>query len=771
MKIFFFNFLITLVSFYTVTAQPISGAIINDQPEQIESGPNIYPIPGSHLLQQEWQKTEPLLKAYMKAHANELAVHNLKKTSAWGFTVGQARTWWATNLKQGDPNYNKEYKTSSTCRAVGNNCYIFVEDSLWTNTTVTKPAVDSILTAFELRTPADPAKGIFQLDTMYFGNPPDIDKDPKIIILILDIKDNFSGSGGYVAGYFSAQNEYPESVVHQPGTSYHSNEAEIYYVDANPGNLRTSYGIADAASTTAHEFQHMIFWNYSDINNIDKLTFINEGLSESASKLCGYDLRNPSRYYANTNVDFLSWKLSSDVLPDYSRAALFSWYLIEQFGSPLTKSIVQNSFDAIACYDNAFQTSGSSLHFNDVIKNFALAAEINDKTFNPKYGFTVPISIKPTAVTYYSPNVSAVSDNVKPYGTRYVKFTGGQSLSVDVNSGGSLEVKAIATGTAGIQVDQVTLGTTYTLSDFGTGHSSIVLAITNLTNTATVFTYSASGTGGNVVELRYDYTEPVAASLGSMMDKDTLCVVFDALQNGTLDSIRVALRRNTQITGGVWKYTGVLNPSPLGQLLASNLTTAGLSIPPTPYPVPWPNWVTIDLRSLNISTNTRFAVGFRIDGTYPDNANVNRVMMTESPMPGEPTSLTYSTTPTPNWYIPSNATGDSVYTFLIRAYVSINSSGVKQSIELTPAAFVLEQNYPNPFNPSTIIRFQMPSKGWVTLKIYDIIGREVATLVNGFQETGTHDVKFDASNLPSGVYFYRIAIGKYTETKKLMLIK
>jgi hypothetical protein len=65
----------------------------------------------------------------------------------------------------------------------------------------------------------------------------------------------------------------------------------------------------------------------------------------------------------------------------------------------------------------------------------------------------------------------------------------------------------------------------------------------------------------------------------------------------------------------------------------------------------------------------------------------------------------------------------------------------------------------------------MPLKGFVTLRIYDIIGRKVATLVNGFKEAGPHDVKFDASNLPSGVYFYRITAGTYAETKKLVLIK
>jgi hypothetical protein len=99
---------------------------------------------------------------------------------------------------------------------------------------------------------------------------------------------------------------------------------------------------------------------------------------------------------------------------------------------------------------------------------------------------------------------------------------------------------------------------------------------------------------------------------------------------------------------------------------------------------------------------------------------------------------------------------------------AVNEAAIRTNV---PQQYGLAQNYPNPFNPSTTIKFQMPSKGFVKLKIYDMIGREIATLVDGFQEAGTHDVKFDASNLPSGIYFYRITTGTYGATKKLVLIK
>ena len=85
--------------------------------------------------------------------------------------------------------------------------------------------------------------------------------------------------------------------------------------------------------------------------------------------------------------------------------------------------------------------------------------------------------------------------------------------------------------------------------------------------------------------------------------------------------------------------------------------------------------------------------------------------------------------------------------------------------------FELKQNYPNPFNPSTTITFSIPTSEFVTLKVYDVLGREVATLVNENLSAGSYSYNFDASNLTSGVYFYKLQAGKYSETKKMILSK
>jgi hypothetical protein len=85
--------------------------------------------------------------------------------------------------------------------------------------------------------------------------------------------------------------------------------------------------------------------------------------------------------------------------------------------------------------------------------------------------------------------------------------------------------------------------------------------------------------------------------------------------------------------------------------------------------------------------------------------------------------------------------------------------------------YALAQNHPNPFNPSTVINYQLPMNSVVTLKVYDAIGREVATLVNGMQEAGEHAASFNASHLPSGLYFYSLQTKNFNATKKMLLVK
>lgn len=122
--------------------------------------------------------------------------------------------------------------------------------------------------------------------------------------------------------------------------------------------------------------------------------------------------------------------------------------------------------------------------------------------------------------------------------------------------------------------------------------------------------------------------------------------------------------------------------------------------------------------------------------------------------------------------ISDNAAGDtgSLRSWTLKIDYDV-ITGVNNNITSIPNEFSLSQNYPNPFNPSTKISYTIPSNGLVTLKIFNMLGKEVASLVNEVKSAGTYEVNFNAANLSSGVYFYRLESGNFVDTKKMFLLK
>lgn len=118
-----------------------------------------------------------------------------------------------------------------------------------------------------------------------------------------------------------------------------------------------------------------------------------------------------------------------------------------------------------------------------------------------------------------------------------------------------------------------------------------------------------------------------------------------------------------------------------------------------------------------------------------------------------------------NVYVTGGSIGD---------YATVKYSqliGIIQISNEIPNVYKLGQNYPNPFNPMTNVKFQMPNEAFVKLIVFDVLGREIETLVNEELKPGTYEITFDGSNLPSGLYFYKLTAGNYNDTKKMILIK
>jgi flagellar hook assembly protein FlgD len=90
---------------------------------------------------------------------------------------------------------------------------------------------------------------------------------------------------------------------------------------------------------------------------------------------------------------------------------------------------------------------------------------------------------------------------------------------------------------------------------------------------------------------------------------------------------------------------------------------------------------------------------------------------------------------------------------------------------VVPREFSLEQNYPNPFNPLTKIRFALPTAETVKIDLYNNLGQKIQSILNSQYRAGYHEIDFDGSNLPSGVYFYKMTAGKFSEVKKMILVK
>jgi len=756
------QFIVFILGFMVCTilhAQPLEKTATEEG-----KSPKSYPIHGSDLL---W-KQELEVRKFVVQHPEALKSNSLHKTT-WTFKVNDTKSWYADNFIT--HNNSDRYQVPSTCRAVGTNCYIFVEDASW-GPRVNQAVVDSIRIYFDSKTPADPSNGIFTTDTSAFGNPPDVDQDPRIIILLLDIKDGYSGSGGFVEGYFYSFNE-----VNPSQSGYRtSNFAEMFYIDTNPLNLTTSEGLASGISTLAHEFQHMIHFNHDP----NEMTFINEGCSVLAEVNCGFPIYDPALYANEPNHYLLDWRTGdmTHVLNDYSRAARFFVYVRDQAGIGVFKKIVASTQIGTAGIDAGLQAYGSPLRFNGILQNWFIANILDDRSVDPLYGYSYPKLPKSVEHTFYDPNVALTADTVQNYAVEYLAFKAGSQLRATFTSiNPALNIKAVEIGPSSKRVLSVTSNVEFYEPEFGTTYSEVHFVIMNTDPyTQAIYSYTASGTGG-INRTTLSYASSAAGFMILPSANKKLAVRFSPTVSGQLYSVSVALNGGENAIQGSGKLRVSACQNTSGSIGGIPGTLIGTSVDVPFSQLVSGSWNEINMQDANVSitTGTDFHIVVEVVGTLGD--TLQFLLDDGKTTPTNRTSSYRIGTNGLGWYNRADTNYGNVkarsYENLLLAVSIAVPTAVNEAATQTnvPLQYGLEQNYPNPFNPSTTIKFQIPSKGFVTLKIYDIIGREVVTLVDGFQEAGPHNVKFDASNLPSGVYLYRITTGTYAETKKLVLIK
>jgi len=172
-----------------------------------------------------------------------------------------------------------------------------------------------------------------------------------------------------------------------------------------------------------------------------------------------------------------------------------------------------------------------------------------------------------------------------------------------------------------------------------------------------------------------------------------------------------------------------------------------------------------------VGFNTWTASAAGMNATFQDSGSVGSPVFTAPGDSGEIDTIYFGIN------IGSYTGGANIYEFdVLVDEISLigpipSEVGIKERIKIRPINYSLYQNYPNPFNPATNIRFDIIEAGLVTLKVYNFMGEEIITLLNEYKNVGTYDVDFNAKNFTSGVYFYKISSGNFSETKKMLLIK
>ncbi|UCE19880.1 MAG: hypothetical protein JSV84_05935 [Gemmatimonadota bacterium] len=256
-------------------------------------------------------------------------------TQPW--EVGDTASFWAYDFHF----FREYYRTRMTLRAIGDHCYVWVQDSSWNKGNIDSNDVVAILEAFEEVTPAadDTASGILsdtrgvydELTDMY-GLPPDVDGDPRIYILILDCTEGMGAAA--MPGYFDPVNQLNRA------ENSHSNAREMIYIDCNPFDPGT-----DGLWSMAQQFTHLLLYG----NDPDEECWLHEGLTYLSQFLCGYGVANPGIFSRQPLLWYLQSHLSNDdcreqpEIQDQVKTVMFMQYLFEHYGIDVIRTLAADT--------------------------------------------------------------------------------------------------------------------------------------------------------------------------------------------------------------------------------------------------------------------------------------------------------------------------------------------------------------------------------------------------------------------------------------------
>ncbi|MCC7264832.1 MAG: T9SS type A sorting domain-containing protein [Candidatus Latescibacteria bacterium] len=308
----------------------------------------------------------------------------------------------------------------ATCRYLGDHSYIFVEDGQWAAAggTVAQRDVDSLGVLFEDHSPADPRRGIYALETEAFGEPPDVDGDPRVFILVLDIPDE-----SYV-GYFDSG---VATLDELPEFRHDMLFIDALYLTGQPYLTR---------GTLAHEFQHLIHWG----KDPDEDTWVDEGLSGYAEEVAGYPEADPDAapdFLRNPGVGLL-WPGSTLDAQGYNYGGtyLFMSYLAQRQGRAFIRQLVAQPRNGTFGVDEAFTSQGVEGSFTDAWGGWVVGNYMADAD----YGYKALKGRRARATALRDLPIEEIEGQVSGrWGAQYVSLPVAGNLEIELSTGGQFQ--------------------------------------------------------------------------------------------------------------------------------------------------------------------------------------------------------------------------------------------------------------------------------------------------------------------------------------------
>lgn len=392
--------------------------------------------------------------------------------------LGQVESFFTLDLRTGD-----FISIEGELRGASPTTLVYVESGQW-GYRVDQGDVDRILTAFDDATPqasVSPGEGIARIVESRFGPPTDVDGDGRVHILILDIRDG--GTGSYVSGYYTA---------HDQTSHYGSNRRDLLYVDCYPADTSGN----EVLGTAAHEYQHLVHYRQDP----DESVFVNEGLSEYASHLCGYGLRAFNSYLGATDVPLDAW---SNAEADYARVSLWTLYLGEQLGRELITELFRAPANGLAGVESALAVVGSPRSLADLLADWFVANAVNDRDVDRRFGYvaTGALTIPRVEHTSYP---AAVASSVSQLAGDLVRFRNVEGMNLRIEGAGVAAWIVQQGPGVPTAVNELAPGETLAGLDAEGGYDEVLLIPYSPTMFAASYSYHAAASPGSGREIAYD---------------------------------------------------------------------------------------------------------------------------------------------------------------------------------------------------------------------------------------------------------------------------